>query len=85
MHYFKKMSANKSIADKKYLAKENIANKGIVNSRFTIKTAFLLLLRVTLTILLIVSISFTTVYVGAQIKNIQPIRQVVLYDGDNCY
>ncbi|NMB96492.1 MAG: DUF348 domain-containing protein [Clostridiaceae bacterium] len=77
------MSANKSIADKKYLAKENIANKGIVNSRFTIKTAFLLLLRVTLTILLIVSISFTTVYVGAQIKNIQPIRQVVLYDGDS--
>src|SRR5690606_35456157 len=49
-------------------------------NKFANKAALSLLLRGILTIIMIISISFITVYAGAQIMHLPPIRQVILND-----
>lgn len=82
MHYCKKVEITKNTNDKNSLKKANIATKGFFNSGY-IKKIGLSLAKVASTIILIITISLVTVFAGAQIMKLEPIRQVVLYDGDS--
>ncbi|HHV95336.1 MAG TPA: DUF348 domain-containing protein [Clostridiaceae bacterium] len=82
MQYHTKVAKNRNKSKRNNLENRNIATKHSLYSGY-IKKTLLLLARATLILLFIITVSFATVYAGARIMKLEPIRQVVLYDGDS--